>query len=228
VRQLLRLQLRLNDLLRDVLPGRAGFAWLALLDPRLRRLSSEDVDPMVALEHRRKDQSHQRHDCDAPVGGAMHDVPFVAAAIRQICGGRTSQMASVKGRHVPTPYPREYFRLTHSRSGITLVGVPPIRSPAGEGSRRDDFELFCECGQSAPCRERVRITRATFERVRSDPTTFIVFPGHEAAAVENTIERGDGFVIARNLGRAAEIARAADPRRMLHPTWKPRRVVLEP
>jgi hypothetical protein len=88
------------------------------------------------------------------------------------------------------------------------------------------FELFCECGQSAPCRERVRVTRATYERVRSDSTTFIVFPGHEAAAVENTIERGDGFLIARNFGRAAEIARAADPRRVLHPTWKPRRVVL--
>ena len=88
------------------------------------------------------------------------------------------------------------------------------------------FELFCECGQSAPCRERVRVTRTTYERVRSDPTTFIVFPGHEAAAVENTIERGEGFLIARNFGRAAEIARAADPRRILHPGWKPRRVVL--
>jgi hypothetical protein len=88
------------------------------------------------------------------------------------------------------------------------------------------FELFCECGQSAPCRERVRVTRATYERVRSDPTTFIVFPGHEAAAVENTIERGEGFLIARNFGRAAEIARAADPRRILHPEWKPQRIVL--
>jgi hypothetical protein len=28
------------------------------------------------------------------------------------------------------------------------------------------------------------------------------------------IERGDGFLIARNIGRAADIARAADPRRV--------------
>ena len=47
----------------------------------------------------------------------------------------------------------------------------------------------------------------TYERVRSDPTTFILLPGHGIATVEDVIEHGDGFLIARNIGRAADIAR---------------------
>jgi hypothetical protein len=74
------------------------------------------------------------------------------------------------------------------------------------------FELFCECGQRVPCGERVKVTAETYERVRSDPTLFILHPGHEANTVEHTIGRGEGFLITRNVGSAADIARAADPR----------------
>jgi hypothetical protein len=82
------------------------------------------------------------------------------------------------------------------------------------GERMSELiELFCECGQQAPCEERLNVSAATYERVRSDPTTFILLPGHGIAIVEDVIEQGDGFLIARNIGRAADIARAADPRR---------------
>lgn len=77
------------------------------------------------------------------------------------------------------------------------------------------LELFCECGQTR-CGERVKVHPVTYERVRSDPTTFVLAPGHGVAAVEEMIERGDGFLIARNFGRAAEVARAADPRRRVN------------
>jgi hypothetical protein len=77
------------------------------------------------------------------------------------------------------------------------------------------FELFCECGQRTPCGQRVKVSAVTYERVRADPTTFILSPGHEAPDVEEMIELGDGFLVARNFGRAAEIARAADPRRLV-------------
>jgi hypothetical protein len=87
-----------------------------------------------------------------------------------------------------------------------FAGVPPGTSP-------ELIELFCECGQQEPCEERVYVSSATYERVRADPTTFILLPGHGLATVENVIEQGNGFLIARNFGRAADIARAADPRR---------------
>jgi hypothetical protein len=38
------------------------------------------------------------------------------------------------------------------------------------------FELLCECGQQAPCGERVSVDRETYERVRSDPTTDDIHP----------------------------------------------------
>jgi hypothetical protein len=96
--------------------------------------------------------------------------------------------------------------------------VAEVYSQFGSGVGIDRMteviELFCECGQQAPCDERINVSAGTYERVRSDPTTFILLPGHGIAIVEDVIESGDGFLIARNHGRAAEIARAADPRRM--------------
>jgi hypothetical protein len=76
------------------------------------------------------------------------------------------------------------------------------------------IEIFCECGHLTPCDERIHVTAATYERVRSDPTTFILLPGHGKKSVETVVEDGDGYLIARNFGRAGEIARAADPRRI--------------
>ena len=77
------------------------------------------------------------------------------------------------------------------------------------------IEVFCECGHLTPCDERITVTPATYERVRSDPTTFIMLPGHGKESVETVVEHGDGFLIARNFGRAGEIARAGDPRRIV-------------
>ena len=104
--------------------------------------------------------------------------------------------------------------------------VAEVYSQFGSGVTGDRvselIELFCECGQQAPCEERVNVSAATYERVRSDPTTFILLPGHGIATVEDVIRTltahklysGDGFLIARNIGRAADIARNADPRRI--------------
>ena len=75
------------------------------------------------------------------------------------------------------------------------------------------IEIFCECGHLTPCDERINVSAAIYERVRSDPTTFLLLPGHGKQSVETVIEEGDGYLIARNFGRAGEIARAADPRR---------------
>ena len=77
------------------------------------------------------------------------------------------------------------------------------------------IEIFCECGHLTPCDERINVAPATYERVRSDPTTFLLLPGHGKESVETVIEHGDGFLIARNFGRAGEIARAGDPRHIV-------------
>jgi hypothetical protein len=120
--------------------------------------------------------------------------------------GRENDMADAIERNAET---QNLYREVNER-------VAEVYSQLGgvTGDRMSELiELFCECGQQAPCEERVNITAATYERVRADPTTFILLPGHGIAIVEDVIERGDGFLIARNIGRAADIARAADPRR---------------
>jgi hypothetical protein len=97
--------------------------------------------------------------------------------------------------------------------------VAEVNSQFGGGVRAGKsselMELFCECGRQDPCGERVNVTAAAYERVRADATTFILLPGHGEIAVEDVIDQGEGYLIARNFGRAAEIARAADPRRLV-------------
>jgi hypothetical protein len=80
-----------------------------------------------------------------------------------------------------------------------------------DGERHRTVEVLCECG-SAGCADRVEVTRAIYERLRADPETFVLTPGHEEGLVETVIERTPDYVIARNVGEAARIAVNGNPR----------------
>ena len=75
----------------------------------------------------------------------------------------------------------------------------------------DPLELVCECSD-VDCTERVSLTRDVYERVRREPTYFLVVPGHETAGIERIVEHGGRFSIVEKGGEAAEIAAATDPR----------------
>ena len=78
---------------------------------------------------------------------------------------------------------------------------------AGEG-----LAILCECGYES-CTERVEVSTADYERIRSDPTLFFVRPGHEIPDVEDVVERGDEFdVVRKQSGAPAELARELDTR----------------
>ena len=51
---------------------------------------------------------------------------------------------------------------------------------AGADKVPELLELFCECGQQTRCGERVKVHPVTYERVRSDPRTFILAPDTES------------------------------------------------
>lgn len=72
------------------------------------------------------------------------------------------------------------------------------------------IEVFCECGRSG-CVERIELTRAEYERVRSDPTQFVIAPGHETTLVEQLVEQTTRYTIVQNEGRAAQLARERRP-----------------
>ncbi len=87
------------------------------------------------------------------------------------------------------------------------------RAAAWEERRPEDVELFhCECA-NLECREKLRLTGADYERVRSDPTHFFACPGHELPGVEFVIEENDGWVVIEKTPETHAIVRQADPRR---------------
>jgi hypothetical protein len=76
----------------------------------------------------------------------------------------------------------------------------------------DTIEILCECGNDA-CAERLEVPVGEYERVRKDPTLFLVLPGHEVAGVEDVVEQTEDYdVVRKNGGEAAELARELDPR----------------
>jgi hypothetical protein len=82
--------------------------------------------------------------------------------------------------------------------------------PREEGdSLRIDF--VCECG-NLDCLERLELTRAAYEEVRSDPKRFVVAPGHENTQVERVVGRGKGYFVVEKFEEAAEVAIENDPR----------------
>ena len=71
----------------------------------------------------------------------------------------------------------------------------------------ETMAVICECGKQE-CSEQIELDIPTYERVRADPTHFVVLPGHELLDVETVIERHDGLnVVRKNPGGPAEIAR---------------------
>lgn len=80
------------------------------------------------------------------------------------------------------------------------------------GMVTESMGIVCECGR-LECTQQINLDIATYERVRSDPTLFVVVPGHEILDVESIVEPHESFsIIRKNPGGPAEVAEALDPR----------------
>ena len=74
------------------------------------------------------------------------------------------------------------------------------------------LDLVCECGD-ATCRERLSMTLAEYEAVRSDAHQFAVHPGHEYPDIESVVFRMKNYdVVRKDSGVAEQIAEQTDPR----------------
>jgi hypothetical protein len=75
------------------------------------------------------------------------------------------------------------------------------------------YNLFvCECSDTG-CAESLEVTAAEYEAVRAEGTRFLVLPGHQQEGAERVVDGNGRFLVVEKLGRAAEIADAANPRR---------------
>jgi len=76
----------------------------------------------------------------------------------------------------------------------------------------DIAEFVCECADTS-CTERVQMSLAEYEHVRSDPKWFVVVPGHEVPEYERVKEQMKGYAIVEKLrGGPAGMAIRDDPR----------------
>jgi hypothetical protein len=96
----------------------------------------------------------------------------------------------------------ERLKELDDRLDTAAVGAP--------ASDREEF--FCECGQ-LECMARFEMTRSDYEAVRAHPARFMVLRGHESPDIERVVEEHETFfVVEKNPGVPAEVARATDPR----------------
>jgi hypothetical protein len=75
----------------------------------------------------------------------------------------------------------------------------------------EGFEIVCECAAIA-CVEQILIPTAEYARVRTDPTLFVLVPGHEDLTVEAVVEENQAYLVVRKYhDRAAGIAAERAP-----------------
>jgi len=84
--------------------------------------------------------------------------------------------------------------------------------PAFVQPRSSFTEFVCECTQDG-CTARIPLTYEEYESIRRDSNRFLVLPGHEIPAVEDTVESNGRYVVVSKLGEGAAVAKHLDPRR---------------
>ncbi len=75
-----------------------------------------------------------------------------------------------------------------------------------------EIELyFCECADP-DCREKLALTKAQYERVRSHPRHFVVHDGHEIPDIETVVHRAEAWTIVEKPPEVADTIEPLDPR----------------
>jgi hypothetical protein len=75
----------------------------------------------------------------------------------------------------------------------------------------ESLDVLCECG-NAECSTGLRIALSEYERVRSEPTHFLVAPGHAIPAIEDVVTSGAEYEVVTKLAGEGVLARNTDPR----------------
>lgn len=86
-----------------------------------------------------------------------------------------------------------------------------IERAAARGGVEGEVVFLCECGDDG-CAEELRLALAVYEHVRSDPTWFMVRPGHFRPDVEVIVKQNDRYWIVQKTDQAADVARETNPR----------------
>ena len=75
----------------------------------------------------------------------------------------------------------------------------------------ETMNVVCECGARS-CTDQFEIAREAYANVRSEPTLFVVKPGHDLPETETVVAKNEVFwAVRKDPGIPAAIARATDP-----------------
>jgi len=73
------------------------------------------------------------------------------------------------------------------------------------GNGEPELTVLCECA-NPDCTERLALTPAEYEQIRSDSRQFVIVPGHVYVDIEEVVYRTDRYEIVRKTGAAGHIA----------------------
>src|SRR5256885_12439445 len=60
----------------------------------------------------------------------------------------------------------------------------------------ESLEVLCECG-NRDCSELLKLSISDYERVRQEPTDFLIVPGHVIPEIEEVIATGPSYEVVR-------------------------------
>jgi hypothetical protein len=103
----------------------------------------------------------------------------------------------------------------NERRAMTEALFRDVNERIAESAERFDAErteFVCECSDPT-CTHRVPVTLAEYENVRSEPTTFLVAPGHEHDDIELVVsDRGRFRIVEKVQSAVRRIVVRLDPR----------------
>ena len=73
----------------------------------------------------------------------------------------------------------------------------------------DVLTIVCECADP-DCAQRIELDHGEYETARSEPTRFVVAPGHVEPEIEEVISRTERFELVRKVGVGREVATRLD------------------
>lgn len=71
---------------------------------------------------------------------------------------------------------------------------------AAERLDADETSFVCECSD-VTCTDRIEAPLDDYERIRENPTHFLLAPGHEAAAFERVVAKRRGYWVVEKVER---------------------------
>ena len=101
-------------------------------------------------------------------------------------------------------------RLAENESLFRKVNERINELQAGEWDV-EAIDFMCECADET-CLKVIRLQPAEYERIRNNPTHFVVLPGHEVEDVEDVVERHADYVVVEKHAETAQRVIDADPR----------------